>query len=273
MAYDIIKQRYQEQILLSDLASAVSLSPAYFQKLFTREMQESPLKCLLRVRMEQATHLMITHPSLSMTVIAHRCGFSSLAVFSRCFSQKYGKSPSVFATSLRQSGTSKPIEEKSAKLIIEDPEIVYFPGTAILYVHTSVFQKNLLDAFHSIKALHSDKFKNQKPGRMLGFFTHIHLAFQGDKYSLNYYAGIEVPPQLINKDNHKFYQIPEGKYACFTTSTSYHDLFNLAIKFKREWMDPRSLNIRDTYSVEHILETNKNSYHPCLKRKMYIPIQ
>ncbi len=82
---------------------------------------------------------------------------------------------------------------------------------------------------------------------------------------------LKVHPNIAKKIHHVFFLI--GKYACFTTSTSYHDLFNLAIKFKREWMDPRSLNIRDTYSVEHILETNKNSYHPCLKRKMYIPIQ
>jgi AraC-like DNA-binding protein/DNA gyrase inhibitor GyrI len=255
------------------LAGEVGLSAYYFQRLFKKEMGESPLERLTRIRLDRATHLMVIDPALSMTNIAYDCGFSSLSAFSRSFSKRYGKSPIEYSRSIRQISIPSRGSSGSGELIIRDPDIVFFPGCWIIYSHTSVFRSNLLDTFHSLIAFcHLEEIPG-RTGRMFGIFTHIHQAFHGPKDQLNYYAGVEVSQKPDPKHHHRLFWIPEGKYACFSTDSSYHDLFALKVKFKTEWIDKKSLRIRDIFAFEHISECNKSSDHPRLQRIVYTPVR
>lgn len=272
-AYDIIKRRYREKLLLEQLAKEVDLSAFYFQRLFKKEMKETPAECVNRIRLERAAHLMVIDSTLSMTDIAYDCGFSSLSAFSRTFYKRFGETPIAMSKSMRQVNFDAKADSASSDLIIQNPALVYFPGCWIVYAHTSVFWDNLLNTFDSLKAFcEMEEIKGQT-GRMFGVFTHIHLAFHGPKDQLNYYAGVEVAQKPDIKHHHRCFWIPEGKYGRFSTNTSYYDLFPLMVKFKADWMDKKALHIRDTFAVEQIAESNKRKDHPCLQRMVYTAVK
>lgn len=271
-AYDTIKNRYTESISLAMLAREADLSPYYFQRLFKAEMQESPNECLNRIRLERASHLIVIAPQYSMTEIAYNCGFSSLSSFSRSFLKRFGKSPLDFSRVYQEVRSDQLSPATKDRLVIETPEVVYYPGCWVIYAHTSVFRHQLLNIFHSVRAFSELEGLPCETGEMIGIFTHIHLAFHGDKDQLNYYAGISVNKKPPAKYLNRAFQVPAGRYVCFSTNTSYFDLFSLGVTFKSDWMDPRALQIRDVFSFEIISDKAKNSDHPQLQRRMYVPI-
>jgi AraC-like DNA-binding protein len=145
-AYDIIKKGYQEKLLLADLADSVNLSPFFFQRLFKREMNETPAACISRIRLERAAHLMRIDPDLPMGKIAIDCGFSSLSTFSRAFSLYYSMSPIAYSRLKADYGRF----EKAAENL--HVEIVYHPGATLLYSHISFYQPGLLKSFAAVKS-------------------------------------------------------------------------------------------------------------------------
>lgn len=272
-AYDIIKLRFREKLLLDLLAQEVGLSPFYFHRLFKKEMNETPTECISRIRLERAAHLMVIDSRLSMTDIAYDCGFSSPSDFSRAFFKKFGETPLELSRSIQKVNLNEKTGSSSSDLVIRDPNLVYFPGCWIVYAHTSVYRDNLLDLFHSLQSFCALEGIADQTGRMFGVFTHIHLAFHGPKDQLNYYAGVEVFQKPDKTHHHRCFWIPEGKYARFATNTTYHDLFPLKVKFKTEWMDKKGLMIRDTFAFEEIAESNRSGDHPCFERVTYTPVR
>ncbi len=272
IAYDIIKKRYQEKLLLETIAQEVGLSPFYFQRLFKKEMKESPTECINRIRLERAMHLMAIDYSLSITDIAYDCGFSSPAVFTRSFVKRFSKTPKEYSNAFRLARNPRPLKPEVSELIIEDKEIVYFPGCWLFYAHTNILWSNLMETFHSVKAFSELEQLKGRTDKLFGLFTHIHLAFHGDREQLNYYAGVKLSSRPPKKFEHRIFWIPEGKYACFTTDTSYEKMFALKVRFKAEFMDKQGLQIRDPFAFEHIFESNTSKDYPCFKRRIYTPV-
>ena len=263
-AYDSIKKRYREKILLSDLAASVKLSPYFFQRLFKREMNESPSTCITRIRIERAAHLMRINPELSMHDIALDCGFSSLSAFSRAFSQFYKVSPLMFS---RAKTNYDNFEKVGTEMAVE---IVYYPGATVLYSHTSMYQPELLksfDAASSFCEINNIPFTEQR----IGILTHV--SFHGRKNELNYYAGIKITGKSTGLPDSKVFIIPEGRYACFTTNISYHQLTEMMVQFKLDWLDKTAYVIGDIFAFEEIAKENTSDDYPNIKRKIYIPVK
>jgi AraC-like DNA-binding protein len=79
----------------ADLARIAGLSPAHFREVFLRENGTTPRRFLEALRIEQASRLLL-ESDLSITEIAHDCGFSSSQHFARVFSRLRGKPPRVW---------------------------------------------------------------------------------------------------------------------------------------------------------------------------------
>jgi len=235
-------------------------------------MGETPLQCVNRIRLNQAIHLMHIDSTISITQIAHSCGFNSLSAFSRCFQNQYSIQPSAYARNIWKRNLDVDQSENKDDLQILSPAIVYFPDTWIFYSHTSVFNKDLPDLFQSVKAL-SEVKKIEGKKRFMGLFTHIHLAFNSDKDTLNYYAGVEIDPTDPKKFPNRITMVPGGRYACFSTQTPYSRLYDLSLKFKTEWMDNKGLHIRDTFGFEILDEINSSSHYPYLRRRLFFPVK
>lgn len=272
LAYDILKKNYQQKILLEDLARQVGLSAFHFQRLFKKEMGESPNSCLNRIRLDLALHLTVIDPQRSMTDIAYDCGFSSPAAFCRSFQKRFGQSPAVHGAALRARQSNRSYNSHS-ELIMQEPDTVYFPGCWILHAHTSVFRPDLLDVFHSIRCLGELEGIAEPNAKLFGVYTHPHAAFSGTAATLNYYAGVVLSVRPPARFNHRLFQIPEGRYARFVTDTSYLDLYALMMQFKEQWMDPNKLQIREPMAFEWIAEENKTGNYPRLQRLVHIAIK
>ena len=85
---------------LAELAVEAGKSPWHLQRVFTRELGESPKQYSQRIRLQQATaSLLVTE--LPVIEIAFAVGFESHEGFTRAFKKRFGESPSTFRTQHR----------------------------------------------------------------------------------------------------------------------------------------------------------------------------
>ena len=86
---------------LASLAEAAGMSRSAFTRDFAESLGVTPMTFVRRVRMQRATQLLRT-TDLTVTAIAHQVGFASRAHFSRTFTERFGRSPSVYRTEHRR---------------------------------------------------------------------------------------------------------------------------------------------------------------------------
>ncbi len=89
-----------EQWTVQSLAKAAGLSRAAFSERFTRAFGEPPLKTINRLRLQQASEMLL-YTSASLSDIAAQIGFGSAAAFLRAFKRQFGKTPGEWRQSLR----------------------------------------------------------------------------------------------------------------------------------------------------------------------------
>ncbi len=87
-----IHQHFSEQLRVSDVATYVGFSPAYFRLLFRRAMGISPKQYVLALRL-QSSKCMLMQPDRTIGEIARKTGFDSPQAFSKAFRQFTGVTP------------------------------------------------------------------------------------------------------------------------------------------------------------------------------------
>jgi AraC-like DNA-binding protein len=91
-------------LTLDRVAAALKVSPRYLSGLFSDT--ETPYRTWLRERrLEQCARALATHELAhrSLTDIAHSWGFADSAHFSRCFKQRYGRSPGDYRAACKEA--------------------------------------------------------------------------------------------------------------------------------------------------------------------------
>jgi AraC-like DNA-binding protein len=97
----IMREKFRQDISLTDLAAQAYVSPCYLSTTFSKFFGVSPIVYINQLRMEEAVTLLTTTVT-SVTDICNQVGYSSLPYFCTCFKKKYGMTPSEF----RQQNTS-----------------------------------------------------------------------------------------------------------------------------------------------------------------------
>src|SRR3981189_473357 len=87
-----IDSNLHRTIHIRDLSAVARRSPAHFSRKFKLAVGESPHAFVVRMRLERASHLMITSAA-SLSEIALSVGFSDQAHLCRLFRQAFGQSP------------------------------------------------------------------------------------------------------------------------------------------------------------------------------------
>jgi AraC family transcriptional regulator len=267
-AYDYIKKNHRQKLLLHDLAARVGLSPFHFQRLFARELGESPAQCVNRVRLERAAHMSRANPDLSMSELATDCGFSSPATFSRAFSKAFNMPPAAFSRLVHSEGAELVLPEKTAA---SEVQIEYFPGFYIYYTHTSIYHERLLDDFKAALSFCELEGIHHPSKKMIGICTY--LTIHSAQKTLNYYAGVQLAEGASVAHLDKIFFVPEGKYACFSTDRSYHELMPLVTDWKAGWLDQKPYILRDLFTFEVIDPATKRVDYPNFRRRICIPIR
>lgn len=91
-----IKEKYGENVKLSEMAKQFSVSPEHLSRIFKRDTGLGISEYLSTVRLQQSQHLLRSSSALSVTEIAQRCGFYDSNYFSKKFKEAYGVSPLRF---------------------------------------------------------------------------------------------------------------------------------------------------------------------------------
>ncbi|MDQ6421585.1 AraC family transcriptional regulator [Paenibacillus sp. LHD-117] len=93
-----IHDHYADEISLERLAQQANLSPEHLLRLFKSNIQSTPIHYLWEYRVNKAIEL-LTSTGLTISEIAHRCGFKTSHHFARLIKKFTGKT----ATTIRQS--------------------------------------------------------------------------------------------------------------------------------------------------------------------------
>ncbi len=90
-----MRENFDKQITLKNMADAAGMSPKYFCYFFREMTQKSPVEYLNTYRIEKASRKLI-NSSISVTEIAYSCGFNDLSYFIKTFKEYKGVTPAKF---------------------------------------------------------------------------------------------------------------------------------------------------------------------------------
>jgi len=86
---------FEKEITIDVLAKHSKLSKSHFTKLFTQEMQVSPMVYLKNIRLQNAKKMLRTK-ELNITQVAQKCGFNSTSYFTKLFKEHFSLTPKEF---------------------------------------------------------------------------------------------------------------------------------------------------------------------------------
>ena len=95
-AINYISAHMCERITISDIASAVCVSPSHLHAIFRNTLGVSPIEYKLRLQTDEAQRLLIARPDLTVGEISDRLGFASDIYFRKVFRNQTGMSPTAF---------------------------------------------------------------------------------------------------------------------------------------------------------------------------------
>ena len=90
-----IEENYSAIQSNTQLAEALHYHPYHLNRLFRTHMQCTLHRYIMRIKLEKAA-LLLQQTQLPVFEVAHRVGFDNADHFTKCFTQKYGISPSRF---------------------------------------------------------------------------------------------------------------------------------------------------------------------------------
>jgi two-component system response regulator YesN len=93
---DIIKERYNEPLKVSELAKEVGFTENYLSILFKKETGETIMDCLTRIRMDKARELLKDQQQIKIYEISEMVGYGDPNYFSKQFKKMEGVYPLEF---------------------------------------------------------------------------------------------------------------------------------------------------------------------------------
>lgn len=94
-AVEYVREHYEADLTLEDVASAVHISPYYLSHLFSEELGITFVEFLTRTRVEAAKKL-LADPRLTIQQIARKCGYSDASYFTKVFKKVEGRTPTQY---------------------------------------------------------------------------------------------------------------------------------------------------------------------------------
>ena len=91
-AIEIMEANLADPLSLAEIADHVGLSRRQVERLFEREMDLSPARYYLEMRLDRARHL-LRQSQLPIVEIAIACGFVSASHFAKCYRELHDRSP------------------------------------------------------------------------------------------------------------------------------------------------------------------------------------
>lgn len=94
-AMEYLKQHYQNQVQIGQLAAQLGISPSGMVKKFRRIIGIPPQRYLINIRIQKAKRL-LTDTAMTVTEISEKTGFENGYYFSKAFRKETGLTPSTY---------------------------------------------------------------------------------------------------------------------------------------------------------------------------------
>ena len=91
-ALEYIREHFNEEIVINDLAARLDMSPSYFSSTFKKEVGQSTMQYITGLRMERAREY-LESTDQSVAVIAKNVGYEDIQYFFRVFKKATGMTP------------------------------------------------------------------------------------------------------------------------------------------------------------------------------------
>jgi YesN/AraC family two-component response regulator len=102
-ALQYIRDHYNEDIVINDLAARLYMSPSYFSSMFKREVRQSTMQYITGIRLERAREYLETTDQ-SVAAIAKNVGYEDSQYFFRVFKKVTGMTPLQYRQVARSGG-------------------------------------------------------------------------------------------------------------------------------------------------------------------------
>lgn len=93
---NFIKEQYQKQIHLKDIAASANISSRECLRCFHKITKTSPILYLQNYRLSRSSLLLSNEPYKTVTEIAYSCGFQSSSYFTKIFRQHFHVTPTEY---------------------------------------------------------------------------------------------------------------------------------------------------------------------------------
>ena len=104
---DYLDSHYAEKIRLSQIAEKIGVSRSYLTHSFKTLMHMPPKEYLTRVRMRQASQLLLT-TAKTITEISRLCGYDDSMAFDKAFRNYYQENPGTYRKNYKAHGDERP---------------------------------------------------------------------------------------------------------------------------------------------------------------------
>jgi AraC family transcriptional regulator len=124
---DFIELNLHNELDLATIAGVANFSPYHFHRIFTLMTGEPIYKYIKRTRLEKAAWYLRYEEETPINDIAIKCGFASLAVFSRAFKNQFGQNASQYRDGYQKLRKNGKTDSKNGKP--GQTSMSYFSGT------------------------------------------------------------------------------------------------------------------------------------------------
>ena len=207
------------QWTLAELASVAFLSKYHFLRVFESIVGETPGHFLQRIRLERAARMLVYHRDVSITNIAHTCGFGSSQSLARAFRSRFLTSPSNFRQTNFFRMTNSVMRPESNRhssremlAIQQAVKVVDRPSCRIAYIrHLGPYGAAELNAFGRLNQWMAarDLDHNEQPFICIGWDNQFITPHAQTRYDV----GVHVPDNVEPDDVVDIQTIPSGSYA------------------------------------------------------------
>jgi len=101
-AQKYIRENYDQDISLQDVAQHVFLNATYFSELFKKETGEKFVDFLIRTRIDEAKRILIEEPHVLVNEVGRRVGYNEPVSFNRAFKKQTGSTPVGYRVKYRR---------------------------------------------------------------------------------------------------------------------------------------------------------------------------
>ena len=135
-AIDFLEANFDKKVALEEVANAAMFSKYHFHRIFKAIMNETLNNYIKRLRLEKAFKVLIAGTNESITDLAYKFGYQSVAGFSRDFQEYYGMSPSK-ARKAKQSPINRGVD-LSKDINLSFIEVKSVPTYHVFYQRVAV---------------------------------------------------------------------------------------------------------------------------------------